>query len=524
MMEFSRIVGLLLGFFVFALNPVWAEIPKVDVKKALEERLSFIFNDEKLSKTQIGIEVFSLSQQETLYKRGNELALSPASAVKVLTGLVALKRLGPDFVFKTEVLTDGKIENGILNGNLYLRGGGDPSLVTERLFLLASDLRRHDFRKINGSLIIDDWTFDQIAYDAARIPTKTDRAYNAPVGGISFNYNTTTVYFRPGKQVGDPIKVFVEPDTGFIQVQNSAKTSKRGSAYKVVASRLDGKDRDTLVVSGSMPEGLVEQRSYFNVTDPVRYSGMAFKMMLEKVGIDSAGLKIEHRQVPVQAKLLSSLDSLPLREIVVLMNKFSNNFIADTLIKTLGRELKGAPGEMKKGLQVLWEEATRLNINSAGFDVVSGSGLTRENRMTARQFVTLLNAAYRDFDVLPELLSSLPIAGRDGTLRSRLKGTSANGRLRAKTGSIDGVSSLVGVVQSQAGELLAFAVIMNDKSKNPGSMHPWQNYFGQALADFNRRVPLKLRPDPMPSVLVEPQVEDSTAEIPGPGSPPIENE
>ncbi len=509
-------------FLLILLSPfqvaLGQDLGQVDIKGALEKRLKFIFSDEKIAKTQVGVEVFSLSRQEFLFRMGQDLPLSPASAIKVLTGLVALKRLGPDFVFKTEVLVDGPIVNGVLQGNIYLKGGGDPSLVTERLYLMVSDLSRFEIKKVTGNIIVDDWTFDQVLYDPVRIPTKTDRAYNAPVGGISFNYNTTTVYFRPGIEKGAPVKVFVEPDTGFIEVVNTAKTSKRGGSYKVVASRTEGKGKDIIRVTGEMPEGLSEQRSYFNVTSPIQYVGSAFRSMAEKSGIQFVGKEILHREVPASAKKLTTLDSLPLREIVTLMNKFSNNFIADTLIKTLGRELKGAPGTMKKGIEVLWEESTRLNINSAGFNVVSGSGLTRENRMTAHQFVMLMNAAYWDFDVLPELLSSLPIAGKDGTLRSRLKGTSANGRLRAKTGSIDGVSSLVGIVQSKGGELLAFAVLMNDKSKVPGSMHPWQNYFGQALADFNRKVPLTERPDPIPPTLDS--AKDSEADAPTENSGP----
>jgi D-alanyl-D-alanine carboxypeptidase/D-alanyl-D-alanine-endopeptidase (penicillin-binding protein 4) len=252
-----------------------------------------------------------------------------------------------------------------------------------------------------------------------------------------------------------------------------------------------------------------EQRSFFNITEPNVYAGMALRSMLMEKGVRVPSSEIGHAQIPSGARKIAELESLPLREIVTLMNKFSNNFIADTLVKTLGREQKGAPGTMEKGLQVIREEATRLGLNEMGFRVVSGSGLTRENRMTANQFVRLLNAAYLDFDVLPELLSSLPIAGRDGTLRSRMKGTTASGRLRAKTGSIDGVSALTGVVQSVNGELLAFAVLMNDRSQSSAALRPWQNFFGQALADFNRAKPLTERPTTIPNVL-ESEVDASS--------------
>jgi D-alanyl-D-alanine carboxypeptidase/D-alanyl-D-alanine-endopeptidase (penicillin-binding protein 4) len=466
--------------------------------EALRKRLAFIFRDQKLDRTQLGIEVYSLSRQESLFRLNADTPLSPASAVKALTGLVALKRLGPDFTYKTEVYMDGPIRNGVLEGNLYLKGGGDPSLVTERLFLLANDVMRSGLRSVKGNVIVDDWTFDQVRVDPARIPTNTDRAYNAPVGGLNFNYNTTTVYFRPGGSAGMTPAVLVEPDTGYIGIRNQARTSTTGGKYLLQASRLpNGALGDLLSVTGSIPAGMGEQRSYFNIVNPSVYAGTALKWLLGLRGVRFEKAEVQHKQVPSSARKVATLESLPLREIVTLMNKFSNNFIADTLVKTLGREIKGGPGSMDKGLEVVMEESTRLGMNTKGFKVVSGSGLTRDNRISAHQFVTLLNGAYLDFDVLPELLASLPIAGRDGTLRSRMKGTSAFGRLRGKTGTIDGVSSIVGMVQSRGGELLAFSVLMNDNGSGGVAYRSWQDYFGQALADFNRDKALSEEPTPV---------------------------
>ena len=503
----------LLAASAFAQTGTGASIGAKDIfKEALVKRLAFIFKDEKLDRTHLGVEVYSLSRQEPLYQLNADAPLSSASTIKLLTAYVALKRLGPDYTFRTEVYTDGVVQNGVLKGNLYLKGGGDPSLVTERLFLLVNDLARAGFKSVTGDLFVDDWTFDQVKVDENRLRTNTDRAYNAPVGGLSFNYNTTTVYFRPGSANGEKPRIYPEPDTGYIQVDNRAKTTARGGPYALVASRVPGNGRDTILVKGGIPVGLGEQKSHFNIVEPALYAGQAFRWMLENRGIRIAGTKAEKKEVPKTAQKLAELESLPLREIVTLMNKYSSNFIADTLVKALGRDIKGAPGTMPKGLEVLKEEATKIGMNGSGFTLVSGSGLTRENRTSASQYTALMNAAYLDFDVLPELLSSLPIAGKDGTLKSRMKGTSAYGRLRGKTGTIDGVSAIVGVVQSRGGELLAFSVLMNDKSKNPGSLRPWQNYFGQALADFNRKTPLTEKPTPLPDV-IEPK------ESPRPESP-----
>ncbi len=480
---------------------------KADIyQEALTKRLNFIFKDEQLDSTHLGVEVFSLSRQESLYRLNADKSLSPASAIKLLTGLVALKKLGADFTYKTGVYATGTLSGGVLKGDLYLKGGGDPSLVTERLHLLADEVARSEIKQITGNIFVDDWTFDQVSIDPNRIVTNSDRPYNAPVGGLSFNYNTTTLYFRPAEAAGQRARVFVEPDTGYIEIKNQAQTTSKTSSYSLVASREKGKDRDNVMVKGGIPLGLLEQKTYFSITQPGVYAGSALKWMLQNRGITVRGKDIKHEKTPSSARRMAELESLPLRDIVILMNKFSNNFIAETLVKTLGREIKGVPGTTEGGLEVIREEATKLGVNTAGFKIVSGSGLTRDNRTSANQFIQLINAAYLDFDVLPELLSSLPIAGRDGTLKRRLKGTSAFGRLRAKTGSIDGVSSLVGIVQSRGGELLGFAVLMNDKSKNPGNLRPWQNYFGQALADYNRKTPLAEKPQLLP------QAEESRLE------------
>lgn len=477
-------------------------------KDALIKRLAFIFKDEKLDRTHLGVQVYSLSRQEVLFDLNPDAPLSPASSIKLLTALVALKRLGPDYTYKTEVYSDGVLDKGgVLRGNLYLKGGGDPSLVTERMYLLVAEVLRSGIKQINGSIVVDDWVFDQIKVNPNSIPTDTDRAYNAPVGGLSFNYNTTTAHFRPGDEVGDKPKVYIEPDTGYISLLNQAHTAKANTGYKLVASRVKGNAGDTILVRGSIPKGLGEQTTYFNIVSPQLYAGYALRYFLEMRGVKVLGREIRHDKVVPGARKIAVLESLPLREIVTLMNKFSNNFIAETLVKTLGKEIKGEPGTVEKGLEVVREEATRIGMNTSGFNIVSGSGLTRDNRVTAHQFIQLLNAAYLDFDVLPELLASMPIAGKDGTLKKRMKGTTAFGRLRAKTGSIDGVSSLVGMVQSRGGELLAFSVLMNDKTKDSGSMRPWQNYFGQALADFNRKTPLAEKPAPLPDSIEAPDAE-----------------
>ncbi len=454
-------------------------------KEVLSKQLDYIFKDDKLKKTKIGVSVYSLSRNEALYDFNSGEALSPASTIKILTSYVALKRLGTDFTFKTYLLTDGKIENGVLNGNLYFKGGGDPGLVTERLYLMAEELQRWDIKKVKGDLIVDDSIFSTQGDENRIIDNALDRPYNAPVNGLSFNYNTTTVYFRPSSIIGEKIRVYPAPDTGFMEIENRAKTVK-GSQNSLQASRQNIRGKEVLIVNGSLGINAGEQRSYFNIDQGALYAGHALKMMLREKNISLSG-SIKKGSTPSQAKQLVEFNSQQLREIVLLMNKFSNNFMADSLVKMIGIEAKGGAGSLSKGLDVLREEATALGINKNGFQITSGSGLARENRICAQQFIDIFKSAYNNFTIFPELMSSLPIASVDGTLKKRMKDSAAAKRLRGKTGTIAGVSTLVGVVQSKGGELLAYAVLLNDQTAEPGSLKPWQNYLGQALSDFNRQ-------------------------------------
>ncbi|MEZ4813827.1 MAG: D-alanyl-D-alanine carboxypeptidase/D-alanyl-D-alanine-endopeptidase [Bdellovibrionota bacterium] len=471
--------------FLLSLTAVFLHAASPVYKEVLRKRLDYIFKDDKLKKTKISVSVHSLSRDESLYEFNSNEALSPASAIKILTSYVALKKLGNEFTFKTQVLTTGRISNGVLKGDLYLKGGGDPALVTERLYLLAEDLRRYDFNKIEGNIIVDESIFSTKGDEARVIDNALDRPYNAPVNGLSFNYNTTTVYFRPGFKLGDRVRVYPEPDTGFLEVVNRAKTVT-GTSNKIRASRQKIKGKEVLVVDGTLGIKGGEQRSYFNISQGALYAGHALKLLLKQQGVSLTG-GIKEGVTPSSAKKILEFNSLQLRELVILMNKFSNNYMADTLVKMLGLHSRGAPGTLKKGLEVIREEATLMGVNRNGFHISSGSGLSRDNRMSADQFTHVFRDAFNNFEVFPELISSLPIAAVDGTLRKRMKDSAAARRLRGKTGTIFGVSSLVGVVQGKGGELLAYAVLLNDSSAEPGSLKPWQNYLGQALSDFSRQ-------------------------------------
>ncbi|HTL11339.1 MAG TPA: D-alanyl-D-alanine carboxypeptidase/D-alanyl-D-alanine-endopeptidase [Bdellovibrionota bacterium] len=451
----------------------------------IASRIMALLNDPALRGIQISAEVKSLTRDKVFFERGSNVALIPASSVKLLSAYLALKRLGPDHVFTTKVLRDADVAGSTLKGNLYLRGAGDPSLVSERMYILAESVARTGLRKIEGDLVVDASAYSDGHFHANRLKTDSDRPFNAPTSAVSFNYNTTAVYMSPGPKPGSPVRVTVEPDTGYVRVVNHARTGKAGSKNTLQASREglgEGKG-DEVIINGSLAAGENEKLRYFNVTDPETYAGMALRFYLKKEGVTfGPRSRVRLSTAPPDTPVVAEVDSLPVREIVTLMNKYSNNFIAEALVKAVGGLQSGYPTSLDQGMKALVSEAQQLGLQGGGFTLTSPSGLNRENHMSAAHFMTLLTAAWKDLGVMPELVASLPIAGKDGTLERRAAEDlgQAEGRARAKTGTLDGVSALAGLIQAGDGEVLAYALLLN--TEGAPDLRPWQNRFLRLVA------------------------------------------
>ena len=323
-----------------------------------------------------------------------KMPLIPASTLKIATTYCALKKLGTTHTFKTNFLSEGAMEAGVIK-NLWVQGEGDPSLVIEKLWADVQELKNLGLKKIDGDIIVDASTFDTQDYPGRRENNK--RAYNAHTSALSLNYN-------------------------------------------------------------AMPIGRPPHRHYRNIPEADLFFGNNLKALLKESGIIVAGsVKRGHAD---GKHLLYTAESKPLSEIIRDMNKFSNNFIAEQLVKIMGAEFLGAPGTTAKGMTVIKECLQTIGLNPAHFTIENGSGLSYKNKMSAQDLVKILLAAYHDFKIAPEFISSLSVGGVDGTMRKRKLPNELKGILRAKTGNLDGDSSLAGFLPTQNGTL-AFAILMN---------------------------------------------------------------
>jgi serine-type D-Ala-D-Ala carboxypeptidase/endopeptidase (penicillin-binding protein 4) len=436
-----------------------------------------------------GIIVSSMQTGEVLFERNADQLLVPASVNKVLTSYAALKKLKPNGTFKTTVFITGVLKEGRLAGDLYLKGGGDPSLVSERMWMLVNELRRSGIKSVTGNIVVDPTYFDEEKTPDSRPKYLKDQAYNAPVGALSFNFNTTTVYVRPGEQPGMPPTVYTDPANSYIDIVNQGKTGPAGSKNTLAANRTEyvkGDIGDTVLLRGTIPVDHAELRFYRNIVNPALYTGHMFKTFMDELGIKAAGNVVEG-SVPSDAKEILEFDSQPMWQVVWGMNKFSNNFVADQVMKKLGAESWGAPGTMTKGLAALQDSLEDIGISRKDYQVSDGSGLTRATKLTARQVLRVLSAAYHDMSVSSEFMASLGIAGEDGTLKRRFPSSNGNFILRAKTGTLDGVSALAGYVTSEDKENMGFVIILNDPKLKYGKMTTWVDQIALAISRFSRK-------------------------------------
>jgi serine-type D-Ala-D-Ala carboxypeptidase/endopeptidase (penicillin-binding protein 4) len=448
-----------------------AQAPSRAGSHALTAAIDDLVLNGPLAEARAGVCVVSLDSGATLYARGADQLLNPASNVKLFTAAAALARLGPEFRFDTEVSTDGA-SAGLPGGaarSLYVRGKGDPALTTERLHALASDLAHLGLRRV-GDLVLDDGWFDAVRVGPGFDQEAGDKAYLAPAGALSLNFNTVAVHVGPGERPGAPGRVELEPESAYLEVVNRTTTGGPRAARRLVvaATPLPG-GRLRVLVEGRLPAGGRTSVSSRRIDDPPRYLGETLRRLLEQHGVKVTG-RVKLGPVPADARLLHVAESEPLGVLVRRLQKTSNNFMAEQLLKALGAATAGPPGSWGSGVAAVEAFLSEVGIPRGAYVMKNGSGLNDANRFSARQTVQLLAAMARRFPLAFEFLAALPVAGKDGTIRTRMEGTDAVGQVLAKTGTLDGVVTLSGYVETAGHERLAFAIFVNDHGGRNGAV------------------------------------------------------
>ncbi len=470
------VLATLAALFAGAVGVLPARLAPADATSSLPRRLAERVERARVRPGRIGVSVVSLDTAQSVYEVDAALPLVPASVAKLATAAAALDLLGPGWRYETSIDARGDVDaaTGTLSGDLVVHGSGDPNLsrrlhdgeFLHPLRVLAEGVARAGIRRVTGALVLDDGPFDREGLHPSWSRSDLDDWYGAPVGGLSFNDNCVTVVVTGGGFVGGPAVVEAPATSGPWRLVGSVETAA-GRRTEVGGMWLEG--RTQLRVAGVIPP-----RAKYDfdtpVPDPLAFFGGALLQALrgQGVAVEGGAKPAATREDRARGRPLASV-SHGLAETLRVMDRRSQNFYASLVFKACGALREGS-GSWASGERAVLDALARRRVADAGLRVVDGSGLSRENRLSAGSLARLLASLDRDALRGPILRDSLAVPGEDGTLEKRFQDSSSRGRVHAKTGTLGrtGVHALAGYVDGRSGAAssapsrgFAFAILLN---------------------------------------------------------------
>ena len=436
----------------------------------LPSSINQVMNAERLPPSSVSFVVVDPDNGHVLLSQLPEVPRSPASTVKTLTTFAALDMLGPTYTWHTRAAVRGTLSDGVLDGDLILQGGGDPYITLERWWSFVQALRAKGLKSIRGDIVIDNSAFSLPPEDPGAFDGRPNRSYNVLPDALMVNFQS--VEFRVAANPDTHhVDVISTPAPVNLSIENHIRfvAGRCGGGTGRVDFQVASASWDRVVFNGALSARCTEQSFARVLLRPTTYAFGTFVELWRQSGGEFSGrLRIE--STPADARPLLSYDSLTLGEIIRLTNKFSSNLMARHLLLTVGKERFGEPATLEKGADTLVEWGRERGLDLQGIDIDNGSGLSRSTHITVLQLAKALSAAYRS-RFAPEFMASLPLAGLDGTLRSRLKSSPA-GAVRLKTGHLDGVSGVAGYVTTAAGKTYVLASLVNNARADYGAAEP----------------------------------------------------
>jgi D-alanyl-D-alanine carboxypeptidase/D-alanyl-D-alanine-endopeptidase (penicillin-binding protein 4) len=469
------------------------EAPKVPRDPAerrawLQAEIDGAFKAPALARTKISAVVLEADSGKTLYARDDKSPLNAASNVKIVTTAAALSLLGPEYRWRTTIAVAGPPSGpplpggGEIGGDLYVRGSGDPTLSTEDLSAIAGELVGLGLHKVKGALVIDDSLFEGGYVPPAYEQKNDSTASRTASSAASLDGNVVAVTVIPGPAAGAAARIVVDPPSPYFTIAGRVVTAASGPAAPAVDTKEDG-PHTRVNVTGRIRLGADPRTIYRRVANPSLFFGQTLRQMLERRGITVVG-GVRVGASPGQGlRVLAAHDSAPLAVVIQDLNKRSNNFAAEQLLRTMGAEVGGRPGSWDKGLKAVARYLGGIGLKTGTYQMTNGSGLYDSNRFSANQIATILRAASHDFRISAEFLASLAIAGTDGTIAHRMGSTLAERYVRAKTGTLANVSCLSGFAGSPGHLPLVFSILVNDVA-NPNDARRAQDRVAEILVAY----------------------------------------
>jgi D-alanyl-D-alanine carboxypeptidase/D-alanyl-D-alanine-endopeptidase (penicillin-binding protein 4) len=493
-------------------------------KKKLPARITAILSEPELARGFWGIEIRSLDTGVVLYSQNADKLFTPASNTKLFTTAASLALIGPDYKFKTTVETSGMLDtHGRLNGDLILIGRGDPNLSgrelpydlrTQRndhpikvLEDLADSLVQKGVKYVDGDLIADDSYFAFERYGEGWSQDDLVWGDGAPVSALTINDNVVFVNILPADRAGERAFVTIVPFADYYHVDNRIMTTPAGTARRIFFNREPGST--ALTLWGEMPIDDKGANEALAIEDPAAFASALFRSLLAKRGItvygherthhtELAGLSTFSVTATAEARgggeefprsgltnklVLGSFESRPLIDDIRVINKVSQNLHAEILLRLMGRE-KGTAATVESGLEIVRGFLTKAGVPGDQYVFYDGSGLSRQNLVTPHAVGLLLEYAWQQ-PWGKAFRETLPVAGIDGSLADRMKGTVAEGKVYGKTGSLGGVKTLSGYAITSRGEPIAFSILTNNLNVPAKRITDAIDAIAEAIVEYN---------------------------------------
>ncbi len=456
---------------------------------ALESSLDEILSDNRLRGASVAVHVVRLNDKRVIYSRNADRPLIPASNQKIVTAIAALDILGDDYEFLTTLWMSGRIQDDVLEGDLFIVGGADPTIGSPAIGedpnaqfgRWARLLKGYGIASVAGDIIVDESMFDRSGVHPDWPSNQLSRHYSAPAGALSYHDNCVRVHVRPGTSVSDTAQITLFPPLSVFDTVNTCRTGSQSNIIRVERPE----DSWQIRVSGEALHRTGGWSGLISVPDPALYTGKTFAHVLNQHGVAFQGEVIkkgveEHDQTG--DLLLLARRRAPLRKVLEVLLVESQNLYAENVLITIGAH-KGETGSWQSGSEAVAAALKARGLAESDFAIADGSGYSRNNRITARAMSELLLQMYEESDSA-DFKHLLAEAGEQGTLADRLREHAYAGRVQAKSGYIAHVGALSGYARAASGQLLVFSIMINDFGRGSNwDMRQIQDSIVKALID-----------------------------------------
>jgi len=464
--------------YAITLAIITAVFTSASAEDSLNVKIEKLLADTTLANALIGIDIFDITTDSALFCQNCDKLFTPASNLKLFTSAAALELLGPSYRFKTRFLANGKIKKGKIDGDLIIAGGGDPLIsgrfrdnVTDVLDLWADSLLARGIKEIKGDIVIDNSFFTGSEFGSGWSLNDLTYWYACPISALSFNDNCVDLKFLPGKKVGDPAVIELDPPTDYIAVSNNAITVPADSEFTLDYFRIPFTNNITFF--GGIPvDDTLGKIDYVSVHRPDIYCGVIFADILKEKKIKFKGQIIEKTDQNIPFDTLFTWYSDSMGVIISVINKNSQNFFAEQALKAIGKEL-GGEGSFHKSLEIVTSFFDSLGIGEDDLSMSDGSGLSHYNIVKPATIIELFKIMSKspDFEVY---FNSLAIPGIDRSVKNRLDSVEFRENVHTKTGSIANARTFSGLIDGpRSGHLIGFSLMVNHYSCKSSYVHNW---------------------------------------------------